>query len=119
MFANQVMSHVTRTKQMILTDVYNKSLGSMQSSASPISTLVSCAGLEAPKVVSADCHAVRVWEAITGKGFTTIEGAEPSIRDVLLWPESGLLMLGCDAPQIQVRMAHVGCVLCPAPADCA
>ena len=59
-------------------------------------------GLDAPKVVSADSHSVRVWEASTGAGVATVEPPEPGINDVLLMPNSGLFMLGCDVPQIQV-----------------
>ena len=62
-----------------------------------------CAGGAGRKVVSADRHVVRVWDASTGAAFTSIQPAEPGINDVLHWPGSGLLMLGMDAPKIEVR----------------
>jgi hypothetical protein len=61
------------------------------------------AGLSGRKVVSADRHIVRVWDALSGEGFTSVQPAEPGINDVLLWPDAGLLMLGMDAPRIQAR----------------
>lgn len=88
-----------------------------------LSCQLSCwrAGLQGPKVVSSDCHAVRVWDAATGNGFTTIEAPDPSINDVLLWPDSGLVMLGCDARHIQASRwpadtADTRCMLAAAAA---
>ena len=53
-------------------------------------------------IVSADKHIVRVWEADSGKGITSIQPQSGGINDVLLWPNSGLIMAACDAPRIQV-----------------
>lgn len=52
--------------------------------------------------MSADKHIVRVWEASTGKGITSIQPPTQGINDVLLWKDSGLLIVACDAPKIQV-----------------
>ncbi|KAK9809324.1 hypothetical protein WJX73_004781 [Symbiochloris irregularis] len=75
----------------------------------------SSAGMQGTRVVSADSHSVRIWDASTGQGFATIEPPEPGIMDVLLWPDSGLLMLGCDSPHIQ---AYFVPALGPAPRWC-
>jgi ribosome biogenesis protein ENP2 len=55
------------------------------------------------KVLSADRHVVRVWDANSGAAFTSIQPQAPGINDVLHWPGSGLLMLGMDQPKIEVR----------------
>ncbi len=57
------------------------------------------------KIVSSDSHIVKIWDQQTGTNFTNIELAEGSINDVCLWKDSGLAMLACDAPKIQVRHA--------------
>ena len=54
-------------------------------------------------MISADKHIVRVWDASSGEGFTSVQPAEPGINDVLVWPDSGLMMLGMDSPRIQAR----------------
>ncbi|KAK9846298.1 hypothetical protein WJX81_001159 [Elliptochloris bilobata] len=72
-------------------------------------------GLSGRKVISADRHIVRVWDADSGKGFTSVQPAEPGINDVLVWPDSGLMMLGMDAPRIQ---AYFVPALGPAPRWC-
>lgn len=59
------------------------------------------AGLSGRKVISADKHIVRVWDASSGEGFTSVQPPEPGINDVLVWPDSGLIMLGMDSPRIQ------------------
>ena len=55
-------------------------------------------------MVSADRHVVRVWDADSGKGYTSVQPQEPGINDVLLWPDSGLIMMACEAPRIQVTL---------------
>ena len=45
---------------------------------------------------------MRVWEADTGRNITSIQPPGGGINDVLLWKDSGLLMMACDAPKIQV-----------------
>jgi len=59
-----------------------------------------CAGR---KIVSSDSHIVKIWDQQSGVNFTNIEPAEGSINDVCLWKDSGLAMLACDAPKIQVQ----------------
>lgn len=61
-----------------------------------------CAGVGEKRVVSTDSHVVRIWDADSGAGFTTVQPKEPGINDVLLFPGSGLLLLACDAPRIEV-----------------
>ena len=53
-------------------------------------------------MVTTDTHIVRVWDADTGAGYTSIQPPAPGINDTLLWKDAGLLMLACDAPRIQV-----------------
>ena len=52
--------------------------------------------------MSSDSHIVKIWDQQSGVNFTNIEPAEGSINDVCLWKDSGLAMLACDAPKIQV-----------------
>ena len=52
--------------------------------------------------MSSDSHIVKIWDQQSGVNFTNIEPAEGSINDVSLWKDSGLAMLACDAPKIQV-----------------
>lgn len=54
-------------------------------------------------MISADKHIVKVWDAASGDIFTNLQPQEPGINDVLHWKDSGLLMLGMDAPRIQAR----------------
>ena len=56
----------------------------------------------AKSIVSADRHIVRVWDSLTGKGFTNIQPPAEGINDVLLINDSGLIMVACDDPKIQV-----------------
>ena len=56
------------------------------------------------KVVSSDSHIVKMWDQQTGVNFTNIEPPETGINDICLWKDSGLVMLACDAPKIQVRL---------------
>ncbi len=53
--------------------------------------------------MSSDSHIVKIWDQQSGVNFTNIEPAEGSINDVCLWKDSGLAMLACDAPKIQVQ----------------
>ena len=50
--------------------------------------------------MSADRHIVKIWDASSGEGYTSIEPGQ-DINDVCVWPGSGLVLLGCDAPRIQ------------------
>lgn len=63
-----------------------------------------CAGGSGRKVISADKHIVKVWDSGTGDIFTNLQPQEPGINDVLHWKDSGLIMLGMDAPRIQVHL---------------
>ena len=54
------------------------------------------------KIVSSDSHIVKMWDQQTGVNFTNIEPAEGGLNDICLWKDSGLIMLACDAPKIQV-----------------
>lgn len=54
--------------------------------------------------MSADKHIVRIWDAESGKGITSIQPDQGPVNDVLVWPNSGLLMMACDAPKIQVSV---------------
>ena len=62
-----------------------------------------CAICAGRKIVSSDSHIVKIWDQQSGVNFTNIEPAEGSINDVCLWKDSGLAMLACDAPKIQVQ----------------
>ena len=60
------------------------------------------------KIVSSDSHIVKMWDQQTGVNFTNIEPAEGGLNDICLWKDSGLVMLACDAPKIQVgALLHV------------
>lgn len=63
---------------------------------------------EGRKIVSSDSHIVKIWDQQTGVNFTNIEPPESGINDICIWKDSGLVMLACDAPKIQVRprLAH-------------
>ncbi|KAF8054988.1 nol10 [Scenedesmus sp. PABB004] len=57
--------------------------------------------LDVRRVISADRHIIKVWDASSGAGYTSIEPADGAdINDVALWPGSGLLLVGSDAPRI-------------------
>ena len=71
------------------------------------------AGRGTRRIVSADSHSARIWDPLTEEAFATIEPAKP-VNDVLIWPESGLLMAACEAPRIEARPG-----LCLAGADSA
>ena len=58
------------------------------------------------KVVSSDSHIVKMWDQQTGVNFTNIEPSEGGLNDICLWKDSGLVMLACDAPKIQVSNRH-------------
>eukprot|EP00200_Dunaliella_tertiolecta_P014606 CAMPEP_0202392444 /NCGR_PEP_ID=MMETSP1127-20130417/92376_1 /ASSEMBLY_ACC=CAM_ASM_000462 /TAXON_ID=3047 /ORGANISM="Dunaliella tertiolecta, Strain CCMP1320" /LENGTH=682 /DNA_ID=CAMNT_0048994951 /DNA_START=66 /DNA_END=2111 /DNA_ORIENTATION=- len=59
------------------------------------------AGGNSRRIVSSDRHICKIWDINTGEGYTSIEPTEGDINDVCLWPNSGLLMVGCDASVIQ------------------
>jgi len=47
-----------------------------------------------------------VWDAATGANFTNIEPADGGdINDVCLWKDSGLIVVGCDAPKVRLQYA--------------
>lgn len=71
-------------------------------------------GLSGRKVISADRHIVRVWDASSGEGFTSVQPTEPGINDVLVWPDSGLMMLGMDSPRIQAWASAASRGMCSA-----
>ncbi len=52
-------------------------------------------------MMSADKHIVNIWDAGTAQNMTSLQPQEPGINDVLQWKDSGLIMLGLDAPRIQ------------------
>ena len=52
-------------------------------------------------MISADKHIVNIWDASTAQNMTSLQPQEPGINDVLHWKDSGLIMLGLDAPRIQ------------------
>lgn len=54
-------------------------------------------------VISADKNVVRVWEANSGRGITSIQPPAGGINDVLVWKDSGLIMMACDSPKMLVR----------------
>lgn len=54
-------------------------------------------------MVSSDSHIVKMWDQQTGVNFTNIEPSEGGLNDICLWKDSGLVMLACDAPKIQVE----------------
>jgi ribosome biogenesis protein ENP2 len=46
-------------------------------------------------------YTTKIWDASNGAGYTSIEPADGAdINDVCVWPGSGLLLLGCDAPRV-------------------
>ena len=55
-------------------------------------------------VISADKNIVRVWEANSGRGITSIQPPAGGINDVLVWKDSGLIMMACDSPKMLVRL---------------
>ena len=63
--------------------------------------VLACPGGSERKVISADKHIVKLWDATSGETFTNLQPQEPGINDVLHWKDSGLIMLGMDAPRIQ------------------
>eukprot|EP00798_Chlamydomonas_sp_ICE-L_P005815 gene5815-6101_t len=52
-------------------------------------------------VISSDKHIIKVWDVANGAGYTSIEPTEGQINDVCVWPNSGLIMVGCDSSKIQ------------------
>ena len=50
----------------------------------------------------ADSHILKIWNQDTGRNFTSIEPPDGGINDVCMWKDQGLILLGCDAPKIQV-----------------
>ena len=52
----------------------------------------------------ADSHILKIWNQDTGRNFTSIEPPDGGINDVCMWKDQGLILLGCDAPKIQVSV---------------
>lgn len=51
-------------------------------------------------VISADTKSVKLWNRQSGKAFSYLEPSA-DINEMILWPGSGLLMLGCEDRQVQ------------------
>jgi ribosome biogenesis protein ENP2 len=50
-----------------------------------------------------------VWDADSGEGYTNIEPeGEADINDVCVWPNSGLIMVGCDSGELEGREGEAG-----------
>lgn len=48
---------------------------------------------------------MKIWDQDSGDNFTSIEPAvEGDINDVMVWKESGLITIACDAQRIQVHL---------------
>ena len=67
------------------------------------------------RVVSSDARGVKVWDADSGKAFTTVE-PEHEVTDLCLWPGSGLFVLATEAKQL---VPYFVPALGPAPRWCA
>ncbi|GFR41480.1 hypothetical protein Agub_g2171, partial [Astrephomene gubernaculifera] len=52
------------------------------------------------RVISSDRHIVKVWDINNGEGYTSIEPEEGDINDVCVWPDSGLIMVANDSPNM-------------------
>ena len=59
-------------------------------------------------VISADKNVVRVWEANSGRGITSIQPPAGGINDVLVGKDSGLIMMACDSPKMLVQSFILG-----------
>ena len=53
----------------------------------------------ARRIVSSDTRAVKIWDAQTGRPFTTVE-PEPGVTDLCMWPGSGLFVLATEARRL-------------------
>ena len=68
------------------------------------------------RVISADKHIIKIWDATSGEGYTNIEPSEGcDINDVAICKDSGLIVAACDASRIQ---AYFVPSLGPAPRWC-
>jgi len=68
------------------------------------------------RVISADKHIIKIWDASTGEGYTNIEPSQRyDINDVAIQKDSGLVVAACDASRIQ---AYFIPSLGPAPRWC-
>ena len=68
------------------------------------------------QVVSLDDKVVRIWDRQTGKPFTSIEAPpEVPFNDVVIYPNSGLMMMANEQPKMQV---HYIPSMGPAPKWC-
>ncbi len=65
-------------------------------------------------IVSLPSH-LQIWDANSGDAFASVEPPVGDVNDVAVWPNSGLLMVGCDAPKIQTYFVPA---LGPAPRWC-
>ncbi|XP_039118261.1 nucleolar protein 10-like [Dioscorea cayenensis subsp. rotundata] len=68
-----------------------------------------------PKIITTDCHVIRIWGPETGDNMTSIEPSTGAINDVCLFRESGLLLAALDCSQIP---AYFIPALGPAPKWC-
>ena len=70
-------------------------------------------------IISADRHAVKVWDAGSGTAYTALQPGPGrgggGINDVLTWPGAGLVMVAADTPRVA---AYFVPSLGPAPAWC-
>ncbi|PKA58535.1 hypothetical protein AXF42_Ash008822 [Apostasia shenzhenica] len=53
-----------------------------------------------PKLITSDCHIVRVWDPNTGSNIVGVEPGDATINDVCVFRESGLMLLALDGSQI-------------------
>ncbi|CAA7391883.1 unnamed protein product [Spirodela intermedia] len=56
-----------------------------------------------PKLISADCHIVNIWDPDTGDNLTSIQPSgegSGNINDVCIFPRSGLMLFALDHSQI-------------------
>ena len=52
------------------------------------------------RVISTDRNVVRIWDMHSGASYTSIEPARGDLNDTCVFPGSGLLFVGADAPLV-------------------
>ncbi|KXZ56503.1 hypothetical protein GPECTOR_1g450 [Gonium pectorale] len=52
------------------------------------------------RIISSDRHIIKVWDVNSGQNYTSIEPEEGDINDVCVWPDSGLVMVANDSPNM-------------------
>ena len=67
----------------------------------PIKRVVDTAGEDRAMVMSMDSQVVRIWDRSNGRPYTSIESTA-EFNDLVLYPNSGLLMLANEQPRMQV-----------------